>query len=59
MLLPMARDLGRYGIRCAAIAPGAVVTTLFDFATDKDKERINGDTPLGRPGTTDEIAHFV
>ena len=28
MVLPMARDLGRYGIRVAAIAPGVFVTPM-------------------------------
>ncbi len=31
MVLPMARDLGRFGIRVVAIAPGFFETPMTDF----------------------------
>ena len=59
MVLPMARDLGRYGIRVVAIAPGIFETPLSHLMSDKVKEALNRDTPMGRAGKPDEFAHFV
>ena len=59
MTLPMARDLGRYGIRVAAIAPGIFETPLAHLMSDQVKKRLNADTPMGRPGQPHEFAHFV
>ena len=50
IVLPMARDLGRYGIRTAAIAPGIMATPMGEMAPPKLRERLNADTPMGRPG---------
>merc|ERR1719217_1723468 len=38
MTLPMARDLGRHGIRVMAIAPGIIDTPLMQAAAPKVKE---------------------
>jgi NAD(P)-dependent dehydrogenase (short-subunit alcohol dehydrogenase family) len=38
MTLPMARDLGRYGIRVMTIAPGIIDTPLMQMASPKVKE---------------------
>jgi len=38
MTLPMARDLGRYGIRVMTIAPGIIDTPLMQMAQPKVKE---------------------
>ena len=35
MTLPMARDLGRYGIRVMTICPGIIDTPLMRLANDK------------------------
>lgn len=59
MVMPMARDLGKYGIRVAAIAPGLFETPLSSKISQKIKERLNRDTPMGRPGHVNEFAHFV
>lgn len=59
MVMPMARDLGKYGIRVAAIAPGLFETPLSSKIPQKVKERLNRDTPMGRPGNVNEFAHFV
>ena len=58
LVLPMARDLGRYGIRCAAIAPGIIATPMYARVHPQMKERFNSDTPMGRPGEPQEIADF-
>jgi NAD(P)-dependent dehydrogenase (short-subunit alcohol dehydrogenase family) len=50
MVLPMARDLGRYGIRVAAIAPGIFETPLSHLMTDAVRKRLVADTPMGRMG---------
>ena len=59
MLLPMARDLGRHGIRVAAIAPGIFATPMGAAMPDKVRAALNKDTPMGRPGMPEEFAHFV
>jgi NAD(P)-dependent dehydrogenase (short-subunit alcohol dehydrogenase family) len=50
MVLPMARDLGKYGIRVAAIAPGIFQTPMAGHMPEKVTQRLNADTPMGRPG---------
>ena len=55
----MARDLGRYNIRVAAIAPGIFETPLSKLMSQKVKDALNKDTPMGRMGTTEEFAHFA
>lgn len=53
-----ALELGPRGIRVNAIAPGLVVTPLTQPAMDIPgiEDDYVENTPLGRPGTTDEIA---
>ena len=50
IVMPMARDLGKYGIRVAAIAPGIFHTPIAAGMSQKVIERLNRDTPMGRPG---------
>ena len=59
MVLPMARDLGRYNIRVAAIAPGIFETPLTLAMSDKVRATLNKDTPMGRAGKPAEFAHFT
>lgn len=59
MMLPMARDLGRYGIRAAAIAPGVIETPMSAMTTEKTKASLKKDTPMGRSGRPEEFAHFA
>jgi NAD(P)-dependent dehydrogenase (short-subunit alcohol dehydrogenase family) len=59
MVLPMARDLGRYNIRVAAIAPGIFETPLSSLMTQKTRDTLNKDTPMGRMGRPAEFAHFA
>lgn len=49
----LARDLGQFGIRVNAIAPGGV--DLFGY-DDAAKARIAAQLPVGRAGTVEELA---
>lgn len=40
MMLPMARDLGRYGIRCVTIAPGIFITPMAEKMSEKVMKRL-------------------
>jgi NAD(P)-dependent dehydrogenase (short-subunit alcohol dehydrogenase family) len=56
-----ARELGPYGIRVNAIAPGTTDTPMFQ-ATDRlpgYRERVTGRTPLQRLGTARDIAFAI
>jgi 3-oxoacyl-[acyl-carrier protein] reductase len=54
-----ARELASRGITCNAVAPGFVLTELTQDVPDALKAEITSRTPLGRFGTTDEIATAV
>jgi NAD(P)-dependent dehydrogenase (short-subunit alcohol dehydrogenase family) len=56
-----AREFGPKGIRVNAIAPGTTDTPMF-AATDRlpgYRDRVTGRTPLGRIGTSDDIAAAI
>lgn len=57
--MPMARDLGKFGIRVAAIAPGIFETPLSIAMPEGLKKRLTADTPMGRMGKPEEFANFV
>ena len=59
MVLPMARDLGRYGIRVVSIAPGIFETPLSHVMSEGLKKRLNADTAVNRAGQPEDFAHFV
>ena len=54
-----ARELGSRGITVNAVAPGFVLTELTQDLPDDLKQEITSRTPLGRFGTTEEIANAV
>jgi 3-oxoacyl-[acyl-carrier protein] reductase len=54
-----ARELASRGITVNAVAPGFVLTELTQDLPDALKAEITSRTPLGRFGTTDEVAHAV
>lgn len=54
-----ARELASRGITCNAVAPGFVLTELTEGLPDALKDEITARTPLGRFGTTQEIADAV
>jgi 3-oxoacyl-[acyl-carrier protein] reductase len=53
------RELASRGITCNAVAPGFVLTELTKDLPDALKQEITTRTPLGRFGTTEEIANAV
>jgi 3-oxoacyl-[acyl-carrier protein] reductase len=54
-----ARELASRGITVNAVAPGFVLTELTQDLPDALKEEITSLTPLGRFGTTEEVANAV
>lgn len=50
MTLPMARDLGKFGIRVMTIAPGVFQTPMAAGMNDKTVEGLKKMTALGRNG---------
>lgn len=60
LTLCAAMELAKYGITVNCVSPGAMAHThLFDYLPDKIKDRIVRRIPLGRPGTTDEVANVI
>ena len=54
-----ARELARYGIRCAAIAPGVFETEMVASMKPEAYDRIVGAIPIARTGQLDELADTV
>jgi 3-oxoacyl-[acyl-carrier protein] reductase len=54
-----ARELASRGITCNAVAPGFVLTELTEALPEDLKAQITERTPLGRFGTTEEVAAAV
>ena len=54
-----ARELASRGITVNAVAPGFVLTELTQGLPDALKEELTARTPLGRFGTTEEVADAV
>ena len=54
-----ARELARYGIRCAAIAPGVFETEMVASLKPEAHDRITSAVPLGRTGDVAELAKTV
>ncbi|MBQ4850611.1 SDR family oxidoreductase [Pseudoalteromonas sp. MMG012] len=52
-----AKELGRFGIRVGAIAPGVIRTQMTDAMKPEAKERLVKMKPVGRLGEAQEIAH--
>ena len=59
MVLPMARDLAKFGIRVAAIAPGIFHTPMGKDVPKKNMEALVASTPMLRADRPEEFAHFV
>lgn len=61
MVRVAARELGRYGIRVNAVAPGVTNTPMTESAKDLPgfHDSLRERTPLGRVGETDDIADAV
>jgi 3-oxoacyl-[acyl-carrier protein] reductase len=54
-----ARELASRGITCNAVAPGMVLTELTKDLPEALQAEITARTPLGRFGTTEEVANAV
>jgi 3-oxoacyl-[acyl-carrier protein] reductase len=54
-----ARELSRYGIRAAAIAPGYVLGEMTQAVPDRIRQQIIERTPLGRLADEEEISHAL
>jgi 3-oxoacyl-[acyl-carrier protein] reductase len=52
-----ARELGPKGIRCNAVAPGFIETTILHTIPDKVMEQMKERVPLRRLGTPDDVAN--
>jgi NAD(P)-dependent dehydrogenase (short-subunit alcohol dehydrogenase family) len=60
LTLPAARELGRFGIRVAAIAPGMFDTAMMAAASDEVRQSLVDQTPFPpRPGRPEEFARLV
>ncbi|MCF6438718.1 SDR family oxidoreductase [Pseudoalteromonas luteoviolacea] len=57
MTTTWAKELGRYGIRVGAIAPGVIRTKMTDAMKPEAKDRLVKMKPVGRLGEAREIAH--
>jgi 3-oxoacyl-[acyl-carrier protein] reductase len=55
----LARELGTRGVRANVIAPGYVETRLTEILPDELKQLMLTNTPLGRPGTPEDVAGAV
>lgn len=56
MVLTWAKELGRKGIRCNAVAPGLIETPITATIPEKVMDAMRQKIPLGRPGRPEEIA---
>jgi len=55
----VARELARRNVTVNAITPGFIVTDMTDNMTDKAREAMTEQIPLGRLGEADDIANAV
>ena len=55
----VARELARRDITVNAITPGFIVTDMTDGMTDKAREAMTEQIPLGRLGDADDVANAV
>ncbi|WP_067514947.1 SDR family oxidoreductase [Endozoicomonas ascidiicola] len=59
MTVTWSKELAKYGIRCAAVAPGVIETEMTGGMKPEAKARICSGIPVGRMGTPEEIAATV
>ena len=55
----LAREVARFGITVNAVSPGLIETRLVDEMQSERRKEIERQIPLGRLGTTDEIAAAI
>lgn len=54
-----AKELGSRSITVNAVAPGYIQTEMTDNLDEKVKQELKNNIPLGRLGTTEDVAHLV
>ncbi|MDJ0698921.1 MAG: SDR family oxidoreductase [Woeseiaceae bacterium] len=59
MAVAWSKELARYGIRAASIAPGFIATEMVMSMKPEAREKLTGGIPARRMGDPDEIAHAV
>jgi len=59
LTMAVAREVGSRGITCNAIAPGFIETAMTAVLSDEFKQGAVKQIPLGRVGTTEDIAGAV
>ncbi len=59
MAVVWAKELARYGIRVASIAPGFIRTEMVMAMKEEARNKLTAGIPLGRMGEPDEIARTV
>ncbi len=59
MAVTWAKELSRYGIRVAAVAPGVINTEMVASMKEAAREKLTAGIPLRRIGEPDEIARTV
>lgn len=59
MAITWAKELSRYGIRVAAVAPGFINTEMVASMKEAAREKLTAGIPLKRMGEPDEIAQTV
>ena len=52
----LARELGSLGVRVNVIAPGPIATDMLDALEASQRDAMTAMVPLGRVGTTDDVA---
>lgn len=55
----LAKETAKYGINVNAVAPGFIQTDMFTSLSDKIKEDLIQNIPLGRIGLPEEVAKIV
>lgn len=55
----LAREVGARGITVNAVAPGFIETDMTDLLPEEQREALSKQIPMGRLGTTEEIAGTV
>jgi 3-oxoacyl-[acyl-carrier protein] reductase len=59
LTLSTAREMASRGITANAVAPGFIPTELTSILNEQQREYVLSSTPLGRFGTTDEVAAAI
>src|SRR5271170_860544 len=60
MALGLSKELGREGVRVNSIRPGVIETEIHAAYGEPERPyKIGASTPLGRPGTANEIAETI